>query len=113
MSEIPNNENIQIAVEDNNQNLINNNQFNVEIPQNPETNIPMINEPFMDPEANRGLSNPQRPINMNENKHSLSCLILVCFGVCIGTFAVSCGCCIFFAWLLILYIDANGGLAED
>ena len=114
MSEIQNNGNEQLSKEeDNNKNLINNNQSNLVVAQNSEPNIPLINEPFMDPQIKFEISNPQLPINENNKKHSLSCLILVCIGSWFGTFAVSCGCCLLCVWILALIIEANGGFWGD
>ena len=81
MSETQNNENTQIKLEYNNQNLINNNQHNLVVAQNGENNIPLTNEPFMGPQDNIQLNNPQSSNKKTKKKHSLPCLFLICFSV--------------------------------
>ena len=113
MSEIENNENVQIIVEDNNQNLTNNNQSNLGVVQNAESNIPFIDQPYMDPQdpqTNFQLNNPPiHPNNIKDNKKSWLCLISICVGVCLGTFTVSCGFSILFLYLFALWIQSQGG----
>ena len=107
MSETKNNENAQIIVEYNNQNLINNNQHNLVVAQNGENNIPLTNEPFMGPQDNIQLNNPQSSNKKTKKKHSLPCLFLICFSVCIIMFGVSIASLYLVAYLIGSAMQGN------
>ena len=114
MSEIQNNVYGQQVVENNSQNLISNKQPNLAVIQNTQTNIPLVDEPFMDPQINIQMNNPMLPNHRKDNDNDERCLswrtFLICLGTCIGTNAVMCAISFGVFLLFGLIIVLTGGL---